>query len=217
MLQIDTNGRYKLNGETSVEVNVPTFDAQIEELNARIAEDRPLEVTENGSYGEGSGLGYNHINSQVPNGVNEFAYKPNGEIPNTERDSCGIYIQRYDLGDTASRKFEVYRGTEKLWDNHISLYPTVTKKGATEINGYLPTYNTNLYPYVSGYWTHSFNVNGSHDKRTVIDKDIDANVFPTRKQPNATPYLRALASEQNTEINYIDVCFGWLGDEHLVI
>lgn len=214
MLQIDTNGRYRLNGETSVEVNVPTFDAQIEELNAQIAEDRPLEVTENGSYGEGRGLGYNHINSQVPNGVNEFAYKLNGEIPDTERDSCGVYIQRYNSGD--SLFFEVYRGTERL-DNPNSLYPTVTKKGATEINEYLPTYNTNLYPYVRGYWTHNFDVVGSHDKRTVIDKDIDANVFPTRKQPNATPYLRALASEQNYEINYIDVCFGWLGDEHLVI
>lgn len=214
MLQIDRNGRYKLNGETSVEVNVPTFDAQIEELNAQIAVDRTLEVTENGSYGEGSGLGYNHINSQVPNGVNEFVYKPNGRIPNTERDSCGIYIQRYDSG--ASPIFEVYRGTERL-DNPNSLYPTVTKKGAMEINEYLPTYNTNLYPYARGYWTHSFDVDGSHDKRTVIDKDIDANVFPTRKQPNATPYLRALASEQNIEINYIDVCFGWLGDEHLVI
>ena len=213
MLQIDTNGRYKLNGETSVEVNVPTFDAQIEELNAQIAEDRPLEVTENGSYGEGSGLGYNHINSQVPNGVNEFAYKPNGRIPDTERDSCGIYIQRYGDGSF----FEVYKGTEMLWDKSNELYPKVTKDGAMEINKYLPTYNTNLYPYVQGFWKHEFYVTGSHDKRTVIDKDIDANIFPTRKQPNATPYLRALASEQNYEINRLEVCFGWLGDEHLVI
>lgn len=215
MLQINTNGRYKLNGETSVEVNVPTFDAQIGELNAQIAERRPLEVRANGTHGEGRGLGYNHINSQVPNGVNEFAYKPNGEIPNTERDNCGIYIQRYSMG--ATHKIEVYRGTEKLWDNHVGVYPTVTKKGATEINEYLPTYNTNLYPYIRGAWTHNFYVEGSHDKRTVIDKDIDANVFPTRKQPNATPYLRALASDQNIEINRLEVCFGWLGDEHLVI
>lgn len=156
MLQINTNGRYKLNGETSVEVNVPTFDAQIGELNAQIAEVRPLEVTENGSYGEGSGLGYNHINSQVPNGVNEFAYKPNGKIPNAERDNCGIYIQRYSSG--ATRKIEVYRGTVKLWDNYDVVYPKVTKKGATEINKYLPTYNTNLYPYIRGTWTHNFYV-----------------------------------------------------------
>ena len=215
MLQIDRNGRYKLNGETSVEVMVPTFDAQIEELNAQIAENRPLEVTENGSYGEGSGLGYNHINSQVTNGVNEFAYKPDGRIPNTGRDSCGIYIQRYNSG--ASPTFEVYRGTERLWGTSDKLYPKVTKEGSVAINEYLPTYNTNLYPYAHGYWTHTFDVTGSHDKRTVIDKDIDANIFPTRKQPNATPYLRALASDQNIEINYIDVCFGWLGDEHLVI
>lgn len=104
-----------------------------------------------------------------------------------------------------------------MWDNYNVVYPTVTKKGASAINEYLPTYNTNLYPYVRGYWSHSFEVNGSHDKRTVIDKDIDANIFPTRKQPNATPYLRALASEQNYETNRLEVCFGWLGDEHLVI